>query len=70
MDRGIDREIDIRDGLEGWIRLVRGIDRGIDEKDGLEGLSGWLEGWTDKRMEGWIRGGAKGGIRRIDWTDG
>jgi hypothetical protein len=41
MDRGIDREIDRRDGLEGWIRLVRGIERGIDEKDGLEGLSGW-----------------------------
>jgi hypothetical protein len=66
MDGGIDREIDIRDGLEGWIRLVRAIERGIDEKDGLEGLSVWLVGWTDKRMEGWIRGGVQGWIRRID----
>jgi hypothetical protein len=54
MDGGKDREIDIRDGLEAP-RLIRGIERGIDEKGGLEGLSDWLEGWTDKRMEGWIR---------------
>ncbi len=50
--------------------MVRGIDRGIDEKDGLKGWSGWSERWTDKRMEGWIRGGVKGWIRRIDWMNG
>jgi hypothetical protein len=43
-----------------------GLDRGIDKRDGLEGWSGWSEGWTDKRMGGWIRGGVKGWIRGID----
>ncbi len=43
--------------------MVRGIDSGIDKRDGLEGWSGLSEGWTDKRMEGWIRSGMKGLIR-------
>jgi hypothetical protein len=81
MDGGMDRKIDgamdggIDIGMKGWMdrvmgKMDRGIDREIDKRYGLEGWTGWSEGWIDKRMEVWIRGGVRDGLEKlIGWMD-